>query len=164
MSDPKSEILRKTGNALKANGYDVRVFDLLSPDTSFCYNPLAYVHDDKDVLRLIETLIQSTTPPGSQSADPFWQKSETALLQALVLYLIHEAPKEEQNFAMVMEMLAAAEVREEDEEFASPLDILFERLEMRQPEHIAVKQYHIFKMGAGKTLKSILILSLIHIF
>lgn len=85
--DPKSEILRKTGGALKANGYEVRVFDLLSPDTSFCYNPLAYVRDDKDVLRLIETLIQSTTPPGAQSSDPFWTKSETALLQALVLYL-----------------------------------------------------------------------------
>ena len=155
--DPKSEILRKTGEALKANGYEVRVFDLLSPDTSFCYNPLAYVRDDKDVLRLIETLIQSTTPPGAQSSDPFWQKSETALLQALVLYLIHEAPKEEQNFAMVMEMLAAAEVREEDEEYESPLDILFARLEMRDPESIAVKQYHVFKMGAGKTLKSILI-------
>lgn len=157
VSDPKAEILRKTGNALIAAGYEVRVFDLLSPDTSFCYNPLAYVRDDKDVLRLIETLIQSTTPPGSQSADPFWTKSETALLQALVLYLIHEAPKDEQNFAMVMEMLAAAEVREEDEDFESPLDILFERLEMRDPESIAVKQYHIFKMGAGKTLKSILI-------
>lgn len=157
VADPKSEILRKTGNALIAAGYEVRVFDLLSPDTSFCYNPLAYVRDDKDVLRLIETLIQSTTPPGSQSADPFWTKSETALLQALVLYLIHEAPKDEQNFAMVMEMLAAAEVREEDEDFESPLDILFERLEMRDPESIAVKQYHIFKMGAGKTLKSILI-------
>lgn len=104
VTDPKSEILRKTGSALQANGYEVRVFDLLSPDTSFCYNPLAYVRDDKDVLRLIETLIQSTTPPGSQSADPFWQKSETALLQALVLYLIHEAPEDEQNFAMVMEM------------------------------------------------------------
>ena len=155
--DPKSEILRKTGGALKANGYEVRVFDLLSPDTSFCYNPLAYVRDDKDVLRLIETLIQSTTPPGAQSSDPFWQKSETALLQALVLYLMHEAPKEEQNFAMVMEMLAAAEVREEDEEYESPLDILFARLEMRDPESIAVKQYHVFKMGAGKTLKSILI-------
>ena len=155
--DPKSEILRKTGGALKANGYEVRVFDLLSPDTSFCYNPLAYVRDDKDVLRLIETLIQSTTPPGAQSSDPFWTKSETALLQALVLYLIHEAPKEEQNFAMVMEMLAAAEVREEDEEYESPLDILFARLEMRDPESIAVKQYHVFKMGAGKTLKSILI-------
>jgi len=157
VTDPKSEILRKTGSALQANGYEVRVFDLLSPDTSFCYNPLAYVRDDKDVLRLIETLIQSTTPPGSQSADPFWQKSETALLQALVLYLIHEAPEDEQNFAMVMEMLAAAEVREEDEEFESPLDVLFERLEMRDPESIAVKQYHIFKMGAGKTMKSILI-------
>lgn len=157
VADPKSEILRKTGNALIAAGYEVRVFDLLSPDTSFCYNPLAYVRDDKDVMRLIETLIQSTTPPGSQSADPFWTKSETALLQALVLYLVHEAPKDEQNFAMVMEMLAAAEVREEDEDFESPLDILFERLEMRDPESIAVKQYHIFKMGAGKTLKSILI-------
>ena len=155
--DPKSEILRKTGGALKANGYEVRVFDLLSPDTSFCYNPLAYVRDDKDVLRLIETLIQSTTPPGAQSSDPFWTKSETALLQALVLYLMHEAPKEEQNFAMVMEMLAAAEVRGEDEEYESPLDILFARLEMRDPESIAVKQYHVFKMGAGKTLKSILI-------
>ena len=149
VADPKSEILRKTGNALVAAGYEVRVFDLLSPDTSFCYNPLAYVRDDKDVLRLIETLIQSTTPPGAQSSDPFWTKSETALLQALVLYLIHEAPKDEQNFAMVMEMLAAAEVREEDEDFESPLDILFERLEMRDPESIAVKQYHIFKMGAG---------------
>ena len=157
VADPKSEILRKTGNALEKAGYEVRVFDLLSPDTSFCYNPLAYVRDDKDVLRLIETLIQSTTPPGSQSTDPFWTKSETALLQALVLYLIHEAPKDEQNFAMVMEMLAAAEVREEDEDFESPLDILFQRLEMRDPESIAVKQYHIFKMGAGKTLKSILI-------
>ena len=155
--DPKSEILRKTGRALIANSFEVRVFDLLSPDTSFCYNPLAYVRDDKDVLRLIETLIQSTTPPGAQSTDPFWQKSETALLQALVLYLMHEAPKEEQNFAMVMEMLAAAEVREEDEEYESPLDILFARLEMRDPESIAVKQYHVFKMGAGKTLKSILI-------
>ena len=149
VTDPKSEILRKTGNALIEAGYEVRVFDLLNPDASFCYNPLAYVRDDKDVLRLIETLIQSTTPPGSQSTDPFWTKSETALLQALVLYLIHEAPKDEQNFAMVMEMLAAAEVWEEDEDFESPLDILFQRLEMRDPESIAVKQYHIFKMGAG---------------
>lgn len=118
---------------------------------------MAYVRDDKDVLRLIETLIQSTTPPGAQSSDPFWTKSETALLQALVLYLKHEAPPEEQNFGMVMEMLAAAEVKEEEEGYESPLDILFARLEMRDPESIAVKQYHVFKMGAGKTLKSILI-------
>ena len=155
--DPKSEILRKTGGALEKNGYEVRVFDLLNPEASFCYNPLAYVRDDKDVLRLIETLIQSTTPPGSHASDPFWAKSETALLQALVLYLMHEAPKEEQNFATVMEMISAAEVKEEDDDYESPLDILFARLEMRDPESIAVKQYHIFKMGAGKTLKSILI-------
>ena len=155
--DPKSEILRKTGGALKKNGYDVRVFDLLNPESSFCYNPLAYVRDDKDILRLIETLIQSTTPPGAQNTDPFWAKSETALLQALVLYLMHEAPKEEQNFSTVMEMISAADVKEEDDDYESPLDILFARLEMRDPESIAVKQYHIFKMGAGKTLKSILI-------
>ena len=147
--DPKSEILRKTGGALEANGFAVRVFDLLNPDASFCYNPMAYVRDDKDVLRFIETLIQNTTPAGSQTTDPFWTKSETALLQALVLYLLHEAPPEEQNFATVMEMLAAAEVREEDEEYESTLDILFARLEMRDPENIAVKQYHVFKMGAG---------------
>ena len=103
---------------------------------------VAYVRDDKDVLRLIEPLIQSTTPPGAQSSDSFWQKSETALLQALVLYLKHEAPPEEQNFAMVMEMLSAAEVREEDGEYESPLDILFARLEIRDPESIAVKQYY----------------------
>lgn len=155
--DPKAEILRKTGAALIAHGFEVRVFDLIDPDASFCYNPLAYVRDDKDVLRLIETLIQSTTPPNSQNTDPFWTKSETALLQALVLYLMHYAPPEEQNFATVMEMLAAAEVKEEDEEFESPLDILFSRLEMRDPDSIALKQYRVFKMGAGKTLKSILI-------
>ncbi len=155
--DPKAEILRKTGAALENHGFEVRVFDLIDPDSSFCYNPLAYVRDDKDVLRLIETLIQSTTPPGSQTSDPFWQKSETALLQALVLYLMHYAPLEEQNFGTVMEMLAAAEVKEEDEEFESPLDILFARLEMRDPESIALKQYRIFKMGAAKTVKSILI-------
>ena len=157
ITDPKSEILRKTGALLAAKGYEVRVFDLTSPDTSFCYNPLAYVQDDKDVLKLIETLIQSTTPPGSKSNDPFWEKSETALLQPLVLYLMHEAPEEEQNLPMVMEMLGAAEVREDDEDHESPLDILFSRLEMRDPESIAVKQYHIYKMAAGKTAKSILI-------
>ena len=155
--DPKAEILRKTGAALENHGFEVRVFDLIDPDSSFCYNPLAYVRDDKDVLRLIETLIQSTTPPGSQTSDPFWQKSETALLQALVLYLMHYAPPEEQNFGTVMEMLAAAGVKEEDEEFESPLDILFARLEMRDPESIALKQYRVFKMGAAKTVKSILI-------
>ena len=150
-------ILRKTGGLLEKKGYEVRVFDLINPDTSFCYNPFEYVHDDKDVLRLISNLIQNTTPKGSQSSDPFWEKSETALLQALMLYLLHEAPPEEQNFAMIMEMLGSAQVKEEDEDYESPLDILFDRLEMRDPDSIAVKQYHIYKQAAGKTAKSILI-------
>ena len=157
ITDPKAELLRKTGDLLEKKGYEVRVFDLINPDTSFCYNPFEYVHDDKDVLRLISNLIQNTTPKGSQSSDPFWEKSETALLQALMLYLLHEAPPEEQNFAMIMEMLGSAQVKEEDEDYESPLDILFDRLEMREPDSIAVKQYHIYKQAAGKTAKSILI-------
>ena len=157
ITDPKAELLRKTGGLLEKKGYEVRVFDLINPDTSFCYNPFEYVHDDKDVLRLISNLIQNTTPKGSQSSDPFWEKSETALLQALMLYLLHEAPPDEQNFAMIMEMLGSAQVKEEDEDYESPLDILFDRLEMRDPDSIAVKQYHIYKQAAGKTAKSILI-------
>ena len=157
ITDPKAELLRKTGGLLEKKGYEVRVFDLINPDTSFCYNPFEYVHDDKDVLRLISNLIQNTTPKGSQSSDPFWEKSETALLQALMLYLLHEAPPEEQNFAMIMEMLGSAQVKEEDEYYMSHLDILFDRLEMRDPDSIAVKQYHIYKQAAGKTAKSILI-------
>lgn len=157
ITDPKAELLRKTGGLLEKQGYEVRVFDLINPDTSFCYNPFEYVHDDKDVLRLISNLIQNTTPKGSQFSDPFWEKSETALLQALMLYLLHEAPPEEQNFAMIMEMLGSAQVKEEDEDYESPLDILFDRLEMRDPDSIAVKQYHIYKQAAGKTAKSILI-------
>ena len=157
ITDPKAELLRKTGGVLERNGYEVRVFDLISPETSWCYNPFAYVRDDKDVLKLINNLIRNTTPKGAQSSDPFWEKSETALLQALMLYLLHEAPPEEQNFPMIMEMLGSAQVKEDDEDYQSPLDILFERLEMRDPESIAVKQYAIYKQAAGKTAKSILI-------
>ena len=157
ITDPKAELLRKTGGVLERNGYEVRVFDLINPETSWCYNPFAYVRDDKDVLKLINNLIRNTTPKGSQSSDPFWEKSETALLQALMLYLLHEAPPEEQNFPMIMEMLGSAQVKEDDEDYQSPLDILFERLEMRDPESIAVKQYAIYKQAAGKTAKSILI-------
>lgn len=157
ITDPKAELLRKTGGLLERMGYEVRVFDLINPDTSFCYNPFCYVHHDKDVLKLINNLIRNTTPKGSQASDPFWEKSETALLQALMLYLLHEAPPEEQNFPMIMEMLGSAQVKEEDEEYQSPLDILFERLEMRKPDSIAVKQYQIYKQAAGKTAKSILI-------
>ncbi|MEG1476151.1 MAG: type IV secretory system conjugative DNA transfer family protein [Oscillospiraceae bacterium] len=156
-TDPKGEILRKTGGVLKAHGYEIRVFDLINPDTSFSYNPFAYLRDDKDVLSLISNLIKSTTPKGASGQDPFWEKAETALLQALMLYLFHEAPVYEQNFSTVMEMIASANVKEEDESYESPLDILFARLAMRVPEHIAVKQYHIYRQAAGKTAKSILI-------
>lgn len=155
--DPKGEILRDSGNLLKAKGYEIKVLDLINLHLSHCYNSFAYLQDDKDVLKLVTNLIRNTTPKGSNTNDPFWERSETALLEALILYLLYEAPPEEQNFPMVMELIAAAEVREEDEEYQSPLDELFERLEMREPEHLAVKQYNIFKLAAGKTAKSILI-------
>jgi len=155
--DPKGEILRDTGNMLKAKGYEIKVLDLINMHLSHCYNPFAYLKDDKDVLKLVTNLIRNTTPKGSNTNDPFWERSETALLEALILYLLYEAPKNEQNFPMVMEMIAAAEVREDDETYQSPLDELFERLAMREPEHLAVKQYNIFKLAAGKTAKSILI-------
>ena len=157
ITDPKAEILRKTGAYLIHQGYEVRVFDLINPSASFCYNPFVYVQDDKDVLQLITNLIQNTTPSHAQTSDPFWERSETALLQALMLYLLHEAPPREQNFGMVMELLESAEVKEEDENYQSPLDVLFERLEEREPDSIAVKQYRVFKQAAGKTAKSILV-------
>lgn len=155
--DPKGEILKSTGYLLKNNGYTIKVIDLVDMEKSQGYNPFEYIKDDKDVLKLITNLIRNTTPKGSQTNDPFWEKSETALLEALCLYLIHEAPKEEQNFTMVMEMIASADVREDDEEYQSPLDELFERLEMRKPDSLAVKQFKIYKQAAGKTAKSILI-------
>ena len=147
--DPKGEILRDTGNLLKAKGYEIKVLDLINMHLSHCYNPFAYLKDDKDVLKLVTNLIRNTTPKGSNTNDPFWERSETALLEALILYLLYEAPEDEQNFPMVMEMIAAAEVREDDETYQSPLDELFERLAMREPEHLAVKQYNIFKLAAG---------------
>lgn len=155
--DPKGEILRDTGSLLKARGYEIKVLDLINMHLSHCYNPFSYLQDDKDVLKLVTNLIRNTTPKGSNTNDPFWERSETALLEALILYLLYEAPPEEQNFPMVMEMIAAAEVREDDETYQSPLDELFERLQMREPDHLAVKQYNIFKLAAGKTAKSILI-------
>lgn len=155
--DPKGEILRDTGNLLEQEGYVIKVINLIDFTKSNHYNPFEYIQDDKDVLKLITNLIRNTTPKGSQTNDPFWERSETALLEALCLYLLHEAPKEEQNFTMIMEMIASAEVREEDEEYQSPLDELFERLEMRKPNCLAVKQYKIYKQASGKTAKSILI-------
>ena len=133
------------------------MLDLINTEKSHGFNPFSYLRDEKDVLKLVNNLIRNTTPKGASSNDPFWERAETALLEAMILYLMSEAPSYEQNFPMVMEMLNAAEVREEDEGYASILDELFERLAMREPEHLAVKQYHIFKMAAGKTAKSILI-------
>lgn len=157
VTDPKGEILRDTGHLLEAQGYEIRVLDLINMERSHGYNPFAYLHDDKDVLKLVNNIVRNTTPKGSQSNDPFWERSETALMEAMILYLLSEAPPEEQNFGMMMELIEAAEVRESDECYASILDELFERLAMREPEHLAVKQYHIFKMAAGRTAKSILI-------
>ena len=153
--DPKGEILRDIGYLLEWHGYNIKVLDLIHTERSHGFNPFVYLRDDKDVLRLVNNLIRNTTPKGAQSSDPFWERAETALLEALILYLVNEAPPEEQNFSMVMEMINAAEVREDDEEYASVLDELFERLAMRDPEHLAVKQYHVFKLAAGKTAKSI---------
>jgi type IV secretion system protein VirD4 len=155
--DPKGEILRDTGNLLKAKGYKIKVLDLINLPRSHCYNPFTYLRSDSDVLRLVTNLIRNSTPKDALKGEPFWENSEKALLEALILYLLYEAPSEEQNFPMVMEMLAAAEVHEDDETYQSPLDELFERLAMREPEHLAVKQYGIFKLAGGKTAKSILI-------
>jgi len=157
VTDPKGEILRDTGYLLKARGYDVRVLDLINMHYSYCYNPFVYIHDDKDVLKLVTNMIRNTTPKGASTQDPFWERAETALLEALMLYLLYEAPPDEQNFPMIMEMIGASQVKEDDEDYQSPLDELFERLSMREPEHLAVKQYGIFKLAAGKTAKSILI-------
>lgn len=153
--DPKGELLRDTGYLLEQKGYDVRVLDLLNMEKSHCYNPFVYLRDDNDVQRLVTNLFKSTTPKGSQSNDPFWDTAASMLLLSLVFYLKYEAPPDEQNFPMVMEMLRAADVREDMDEYTSPLDELFERLEMRDPDHIAVKYYKDYHSGSAKTLKSI---------
>ena len=153
--DPKGELLRDTGNLLQTKGYDIRVLDLINMEKSHCYNPFVYLHSDNDIQRLVTNLFKNTTPKGSQSQDPFWDQAATMLLLALIFYLHYEAPPEEQNFSMVMEMIRAGEVKEDDESYQSTLDILFERLEMRNQEHIALKYYRSYHSGSGKTLKSI---------
>lgn len=153
--DPKGELLRDTGNLLKAKGYDIKVIDLINMEKSHCYNPFVYLRNDNDIQRLVTNLFKNTTPKGSQSQDPFWDQAAQMLLLALVFYLHYEAPPDERNFPMVMEMIRAGEVREDDEDFHSPLDELFDRLEMRNPEHIALKYYRSYHSGSAKTLKSI---------
>ena len=153
--DPKGELLASTGNLLQKKGYEVRVLDLINMEKSHCYNPFVYLRDDNDVQRLVTNLFKSTTPKGSQSSDPFWDTAASMLLLALIFYLKYEAPEEEQNFPMVMEMLRAGEVKDDDSGRPSPLDNLFFDLEKEQPDHIAVKYYKNYRSGSGKTLKSI---------
>ena len=155
--DPKGEMLRSTGYLLKDEGYDIKVFNLIHPRQSDGYNPFTYIRDDPDVLKLMDNLVKNTTPPKGASNDPFWEKAEIALDSALMLYLLYEAPVEEQNFEMLMFMLECARVMEEDEQYQSPLDLLFQTLEERDPSHIAVREYKVYKQAAGKTAKSILV-------
>ncbi len=153
--DPKGGTLRSCGNYLVSQGYDVRVLDLINLDRSHCYNPFVYLESDDDVQRLTTNIIKNTTPKGSQTTDPFWDQAASMLLKALVFYLFYEAPPEEQNFPMVMDMIRAGDVKENDDDYESPLDILFAELEERDPEHIALKYYRSYHSGAAQTLKSI---------
>lgn len=153
--DPKGEIVRDTGKLLEKKGYEVRVLDLINMEKSHCYNPFVYLKSDNDVQKLVTNLFKSTTPKGSSSNDPFWDTAASMLLLSLIFYLKYEAPEDEQNFPMVMEMLRAGEVHEDDDSYLSPLDVLFDRLEVKNPEHIAVKYYRDYHSGSAKTLKSI---------
>lgn len=153
--DPKGEIVRDVGKLLEAKGYEIKVLDLISMEKSHCYNPFVYLRSDNDIQRLVTNLFKSTTPKGSQSNDPFWDTAASMLLLALVFYLHYEAPENEQNFAMVMEMLRAGAIEDEEEPRPSPLDNLFSELEYENPEHIALKYYHSYHSGSAKTLKSI---------
>ena len=157
VTDPKGEMLRAVGNLFLEEGYVLRVFDLIDPAKSDCYNPFCYIRKDADVFKLIDNFIKNTTPKGAKANDPFWEKSETALDAALMLYLLHEAPVEDQNMETILYMIENGGAKEEDDDYQSPLDLLFEALEEEQPDHIAVRQYHIFKQAAGKTAKSILV-------
>ena len=156
-TDPKGELLRSVGGLLLKMGYVLRVFDLIEPSRSDRYNPFRYIRKDSDVFKLIDNFIKNTTPKNASQNDPFWEKSEIALDSALMLYLLHEAPPEEQNMEMILTMIEYGGVREDDGDYKSPLDLLFEALEEEQPDHIAVRQYKIFKQAAGKTAKSILV-------
>ncbi len=153
--DPKGEIVRDVGKLLEAKGYEIKVLDLISMEKSHCYNPFVYLQNDNDIQRLVTNLFKSTTPKGSQSNDPFWDTAASMLLLALVFYLHYEAPPDEQNFAMVMEMLRAGAIEDEDDNRPSPLDCLFDELADDYPDHIAIKYYRSYHSGSAKTLKSI---------
>lgn len=156
-TDPKGELLRAAAPLLLQQGYTIRVFDLVDPERSDSYNPFCYIRKDADVFKLIDNFIKNTTPKNAANSDPFWEKAEVALDSALMLYLLHEAPPEEQTMEMLLTMIEYGGAKEDDDDYQSPLDLLFEALEEEQPEHIAVREYHIFKQAAGKTARSILV-------
>lgn len=156
VTDPKGTVLLETGKLLERNGYKIKVFNTINFKKSMHYNPFAYIHSEKDILKLTTTLITNTKGEG-KGGDDFWLKAETLLYCALIGYIYYEAPPEEQNFATLIEMVNAMEVREDDEEFENPVDILFKELGEKDPNHFAVRQYKKFKLAAGKTAKSILV-------
>ena len=156
VTDPKGTIVLECGNAMLKNGYKVRILNTINFKKSMHYNPFAYVHSEKDILKLVTTLMTNTKGEGS-GGDPFWEKSERLLLTALIAYLHYEAPVEEQNFATLLEMLNTMQVLEDDEEYQNPVDLLFEELGKKKPHSFAVRQYKLYKLAAGKTAKSILI-------
>ena len=158
VTDPKGGVVINCGTALVNAGYKVMIFNTVDFKKSMHYNPLAYIHSEKDILKLVTILMANTKGEG-QGADPFWDKAETLLYTALIGYIYYEAPLEEQTFATLIEFINAMEVREDDEDFKNPVDLMFEELEMRNPKHFAVRQYKKFKLAAGKTLKSISLLS-----
>lgn len=153
--DPKGEITRAVGGLLKERGYIVKVLDLRNMEKSHCYNPFVYLRNDNDVQRLVTNLFKATSAKNAQTQDPFWDTAASMLLLALVFFLHYEAPSDEQNFPMVMELLRAGDVREDEDQYESPLDELFQRLNMKNPNHIALKYYKSYHSGAAKTLKSI---------
>lgn len=157
LTDPKTELLYSTGEMFKKAGYKIKVINLIDMDASQCYNPFCYIKTETDVIRLIKNLMKSTTEKGASKGDPFWENSESALLQALIFFLLEKAPPEEQNFSMIAELLEFAKVDDEDSNEKTILDELFETLEIEKPDHIALKQYKIFKQAGGKTAMSILI-------
>lgn len=157
ITDPKGELLSSCGKMLQDNGYEIKIFDLINFENSDNYNFFNYIRDERDILKLTNNIIMNTNSPQSKTAGDFWEKAENALLQALFSYVFYEGTEEEKNINTVMDLLRLSEVKEDDEDFQSPLDILFEELKQENPNHFAVKQYDIFKFAAGKTAKSILI-------
>ena len=156
VTDPKGTLIIETGKMLQRKGYRIKVLNTINFKKSMKYNPFAYIHDEKDILKLVTTLIANTKGDG-KGGDPFWEKAETLLYTALIGYIHYEAPEEEQNFSTLVEFINSMEVREDDEEFKNSVDLMFDELEEKSPDHFAVRQYKKFKLSAGKTAKSILV-------